>query len=339
MMNDLSPSPFHTDSRSHYSGVNPSFLLTGYTRMKLILCLLVSLAALGTGGPLYAAMFSALPVAPNVYAFIGDTGMRTYENEGMNANAGFIVTSAGVVVVDSGSSFQVAKAMHAAIRKVTRQPVKFVINTGGQDHRWLGNGYFKSLGAEIIASSKARADMEERSGMELEALQPTLREKLAGTEAGYPTRVFDKAETLRLGSEEIQILFFGGGHTPGDSVVWLPKSRTLFSGDLVFVDRLLGVLPFGNTKDWLVSFAAIENLAPKAIVPGHGQVCDLNRARKDTRDYLVLLRAHMKQALDQSMDLQTAISSLDQSAFKYLRHYELLSGGNASRTYLEMETE
>ena len=105
------------------------------------------------------------------------------------------------------------------------------------------------------------------------------------------------------------------------------------------MDRLLGVLPFGNTKDWLASLAAIENLAPKAIVPGHGQVCDLNRARKDTRDYLVLLRAHMKQALDQSMDLQTAISSLDQSAFKYLQHYELLSGGNASRTYLEIEIE
>lgn len=74
-------------------------------------------------------------VAPGIYAYIGETGLRTYENEGMNGNAGFIVTRAGVVVVDSGSSYQVAQRIHAAIRKVTKQSIKVVINTGGQDHR------------------------------------------------------------------------------------------------------------------------------------------------------------------------------------------------------------
>jgi len=313
-------------------------MLKGSKMMRIVLLLLVQLG-LSAGGNAWAVSFSPVSVAPNVYAFIGDTGMRSYENEGMNANSGFIVTPAGVVVVDSGSSYGVAKAMHAAIRKVTRQPVKYVVNTGGQDHRWLGNGYFKALGAEIIASRKAGADMEARGGMELEALRETVREKLAGTEPVYPTRLFDQSETLKLGGEEIQVLFFGGGHTPGDSVVWLPKSRLMFSGDLVFTDRLLGVLPFGSTRDWLASFAEIEKLAPKLIVPGHGKVCDLAKARKDTRDYLALLRGHMKKALDEGMDLQTAITSLDQSAFKELRHYELLSGGNANRTYLEMESE
>ena len=79
-------------------------------------------------------------VAPGIYASIGELGLRTYENEGMNGNVGFIVTDAGVVVVDSGSSYQVARKIHTAIRQVTQQPVKFVINTGGKDHRWLGNG-------------------------------------------------------------------------------------------------------------------------------------------------------------------------------------------------------
>jgi glyoxylase-like metal-dependent hydrolase (beta-lactamase superfamily II) len=304
-------------------------------RMKALFWLLV----LSVWGHAQAITLSPLEVAPHVYAFIGDTGMRSYENEGMNANAGFIVTSAGVVVVDSGPSYQVAKAMHDAIRKVTRQPVKFVINSGGQDHRWLGNSYFKSLGAEIIASRKARVDMEARGAMELEALRETSRDKLAGTEMVYPTKLFDQSETLKLGGEEIQILYFGGGHTPGDSVVWLPKSRVLFSGDVVFVDRMLGVLPFGSTRDWLVSFDKAMALTPKTIVPGHGQICDPVRARKDTRDYLALLRGHMKKALDDGLDLQAAISSLDQGAFKYLRHYEMLSGGNANRTYLEMESE
>lgn len=286
-----------------------------------------------------AVQLSPIQVGPGVYAFIGDTGMRSYENEGMNANTGFIVTRAGVVVVDSGSSYLVAKAMHAAIKKITQQPVKYVINTGGQDHRWMGNGYFKEQGAQLIASRKAHADMEERGAAELAALKPELREKLAGTQTVYPEWLLDKEETLLLGGEEIRIMHFQGGHTPGDAVVWLPKSRIVFSGDLVYVDRMLGILPVSNSKNWLASFEEFEKLKPRVIVPGHGKICDLQKARSDTKDYLVLLRKHMRKAYDAGSDLQKAIDTLDQRAFSHLQHYELLKGGNASRVYLEMESE
>ena len=298
--------------------------------------------------PLMFALFSAqavalqlapIQVAPGVYAFIGETGMRTYENEGMNANAGFIVSKAGVVVVDSGPSYQVAKAMHAAIKKITQQPVKYVINTGGQDHRWLGNGYFKEQGAQIIASSKALPDMEERGAMQLAGLKSELREKINGTQIVYPERLIEHKETLKLDGTEVQVLYFHGGHTPGDAVVWLPKSRTLFSGDHIYVDRLLGILPFSNSKDWLASFEEIEKLKPRVIIPGHGKICDLKKAQRDTKDYLVLLRKHMRKAIDAGAEMQKAIDTLNQSAFRNLENFELLKGGNASRVYLEMEAE
>ncbi len=309
---------------------------TTLTRMKNIYIFL-AFSLLSTQAS--AVQFSPVQVSTNIYAFIGDTGMRSYENEGMNANAGFIVTKAGVVVVDSGSTYLVAKAMHAAIKKITQQPVKYVINTGGQDHRWLGNGYFKEQGAQIIASRKALTDMQERGAMELAALKPELREKLTGTHIVYPERLFDQTDSIKLGGEEIQILFFQGGHTPGDAVVWLAKSRTLFSGDLVFADRMLGILPVSNSKDWLASVEKIEKLNPKVIIPGHGKVCDLTKARHDTKEYLTLLRNHMRKAYDAGSDLQQSINTLDQSAFRNLQHYDLLKGGNASRVYLEMETE
>jgi glyoxylase-like metal-dependent hydrolase (beta-lactamase superfamily II) len=288
-----------------------------------------------------AAALQLVPVqvAPNAYAFIGETGMRTYENEGMNANTGFIVSKAGVVVVDSGSTYLAAKAMHEAIKKITQQPVKYVINTGGQDHRWLGNGYFKEQGAQIIASRQAIPDMKERGAMQLAGLKRELREKINGTQLVYPDRLIEKKETLKLDDLEIQILFFHGGHTPGDAVVWLPKSRTLFSGDHIYVDRLLGVMPFSSSKNWQASFEEIEKLKPKIIIPGHGKVCDLSKAQRDTKDYLVLLRKHMRKAIDAGAEMQKAIDTLDQSAFRNLENYELLKGGNASRVYLEMEAE
>lgn len=304
--------------------------------MKAALALL---AALFFSTAAHALTLTPVKVAPDVYAFIGETGGRTYENYGMNANTGFIVTPGGVVVVDSGSGYLAAMAMHRAIRRVTSQPVKYVVNTGGQDHRWLGNGYFKKQGAEIIASRPARADMEQRGEAQIETLRLDLRKRLSGTRPVYPDRLFEQREILRLDGAEIHLLFFHGGHTPGDSVVWLPQQKVLFAGDLVYVDRLLGVLPFSNSRNWLASFEEMEKLKPGKIVPGHGRVCDLDQARRETRDYLRLLRGHMKKAVAGGVDLQTAIDSLDQEGFAYLQNYETLKGGNASRVYLEIEAE
>lgn len=292
---------------------------------------LTSFPALG------AVTFTPVPVAENVYAFIGETGMRTAANEGMNANSGFIVTSVGVVVIDSGSTWQVAQAIHSAIKTVTRQPVKIVVNTGGQDHRWLGNGYFKSIGAEIVAARPALADMQARGGTQLESLRQTLGEKMAGTLPVYPDRLFDQSDTMHMGDQEIQLLYFHGGHTTGDSVVWLPKQSVLFSGDLVFVDRLLGIFPFSNSQNWLDSFAAMEKLRPKLIVPGHGKVCDLAQARHDSRDYLQLLHDHMAQAVKNWVDMEVAINSLNDGDYRSLQNFDSLHRFNASNVYLELE--
>lgn len=307
--------------------------------MKTLFKAVPVLAALLYLSTAHALTLTPVKVAPDVYAFIGETGGRTYANYGMNANTGFIVTDEGVVVVDSGAGYLAARAMHLAIKRVTGKPVKYVVNTGGQDHRWLGNGYFREQGAEIIAARPARADMERRSGAQIEALRADLKDRLEGTRPVYPNRLFDQRETLRLGGTEIQLLFFSGGHTPGDSVVWLPQKKVLFSGDLVYADRLLGVLPFSNSRNWLASFEAMEKLKPGKIVPGHGLVCDLDQARRETRDYLRLLRSHMKKSFDGGVDLQTAINRLDQKNFARLQNYETLKGANASQVYLEIEAE
>ena len=125
-------------------------------------------------------------VAPGVYAFVGDTEGRTYENEALNANFGLVVTPQGAVLIDPGASFQGARQIAAAAQKVTTQPIRWVINTGGQDHRWLGNGYFQAQGAEIIAHANAQADMKTRGPAHLKANAPVLKDKMAGTEIVFP---------------------------------------------------------------------------------------------------------------------------------------------------------
>jgi glyoxylase-like metal-dependent hydrolase (beta-lactamase superfamily II) len=306
--------------------------------MNIIRYLVIVMLALMTAP---GRAWDAVPqkIADGVYAFIGEAGPRTTANEGMNANTGFVVTAAGVVVIDSGSSKQAAQKIEAAIRRITDQPIKYVINTGGQDHRWLGNSHFADQGIPVLANERTAADIADRGGMLFESLASQLGPDFAGTRIQKPTRSFAGRQTLTLADEVIELVFAGGGHTPGDIIVWLPKKRIAFAGDIVYVDRLLGVLQVSSVKHWLNSFDALAALQPVLIVPGHGAPATLDKARRETRDYLARLQAHMKQAVDRGDDMQTAIGTLDDRDFAYLPVYQELRGQNANRSYLEAEAE
>ena len=280
------------------------------------------------------------PVAPNVYAYVGDTEGRTYDNEALNANFGLVVTPAGAVLIDSGASLQGAQKIAEAAKKVTNQPIRWVINTGGQDHRWMGNGFFKNQGAEILAHANAQADMKNRGPEHLRSNAPVLKEKLVGTEVVLPTRWLTEADTpLQWGGVTVQVVHRGGGHTPGDSMVWLPQSGVVFTGDVVYVDRILGLHPVSKTKTWVQSFAALQALKPQVVVPGHGRVTTLAQAQKDTGVLLTALRTHMGKAVEAGTDIGAAVKSFDAAPFKHLQHVDVWLPQLANRTYLEMEME
>jgi glyoxylase-like metal-dependent hydrolase (beta-lactamase superfamily II) len=306
---------------------------------KLTLTLTVALTVALTALPVWAVDVVFKPVADGVYAYVGEIEGRTYDNEGLNANIGLVVTSAGAVLIDSGASFQSARKIHEAAQKVTSQPVKWVINTGDQDHRWLGNGYFTALGIETIAHAAAQADMKTRSGEHMEGLK-VLKERLDGTVPTPPTRfVSGNDSQLELGGTVFELKYRKGGHTPGDMVVWLPQKSVLFAGDVVYVDRVLGLHPVSNTRNWLESFAVIDALKPQTIVPGHGNVTNLATAQAHTRDLLLALRAHMKKAVDDGVDLSAAVKSFDGKPFANLKHADVWIPQLANQTYLEMERE
>ncbi len=280
------------------------------------------------------------PVAPGIYAHIGDKGARTVENEGLNANIGLIVAPGGAILIDSGATFSSARDIHAAVKRVTAQPVKWVINTGGQDHRWLGNGYFAAQGAELIAHTSARADMLARGGDQMQALRQTLGSKADGTTPRLPTRLIEGRDAvLELGGLNLELRHRGAAHTPGDLMIRVPVVNTVFSGDVVYVERMLGVIPVSNTRTWLEAFDALAQWNPAIIVPGHGAVTTLAIARRDTRDYLAALRVHMKKAVDDGTDVSVAIKSFPLGEFAKLLVAAEIHPGNASRAYLELERE
>jgi glyoxylase-like metal-dependent hydrolase (beta-lactamase superfamily II) len=278
-------------------------------------------------------------VTGEVYAIIGDLGNRSEENLGNNATFGFVVTSEGVVLIDSGGTYQGAQEIDRLIKSVTDMPVVTVINTGGQDHRWLGNGYFKDAGAQIIASKNAVEDQQSRTQDQFITLGNLVGDEgLHGTNAVYADNTFEDDLELQVGDTTFLILHQGQAHTPGDSFVWLPKEKVMLTGDIVYVERMLGVGTQSNSKSWIDVYQAMAAYEPEYLIPGHGQATDLDQAKKDTYDYLVFLRKSVSDFMESGGDI-TDISSVDQSKFEYLLNFETLSGRNAQQVYTELEWE
>lgn len=286
----------------------------------------------------FAETLAVQPVTDGVWAIVGPLEQRSPENLANNATFGLVVTPDGAVLIDPGGSWQGAEMLHAVIRTVTDQPVLHVINTGGQDHRWLGNGYWQAQGATVIASEAAVEDHRARADDHMIALSQFLGEGLGGTEPAYADVTFETDYTLEFGGLTFQIMHRGAAHTPGDSFVWLEERDVMFTGDIVYVDRLLGNGPARDTDSWIAVFEAMAAHQPAHIVPGHGGATDLASATRDTHDYLVNLRTQIGALIEAGGDIMDA-PQIDQSAWAYLDQFEALAGRNAQATFEEMEWE
>ena len=278
-------------------------------------------------------------VTQDVYAIVGELGNRTKDNLANNATFGFVVTAEGVVLIDSGGTYQGAQNIEILIKRVTDKPVVTVINTGGQDHRWLGNGYFKKQGAQIIASEKAVIDQNSRAQDQFIMLGNLVgNEVISDTNAVYADKTFAEQFSFEMGETIFEIYHSGQAHTPGDSYVWLPQKEVMFTGDIVYVERMLGVGTQSNSKSWIRVFETMAAYKPKYLIPGHGKATNLSQAKNDTYDYLVFLRNSVADFMENGGDISD-IGSVNQSKYSYLLNYESISGRNAQQVFTEMEWE
>ena len=280
-----------------------------------------------------------IEVIPNVFSAIGATAPPTYENSGHNNNLSFVITTDGVVVINSGASVRLASALHEEIKTITDQPVKLVINENGQGHAILGNLYWSQLGIDILAHEDAIHEIEENSYTILERMKSYNRDKAAGTEVVIPNKSFSEKSIFTLGDLEFHVLYLGPAHGPGDTQVWLPQLSLVIAGDMAFHERMLPIFENTCTKCWLETWD--EKFAPlnaTYVIPGHGHPTNMAQVTRFTRDYLEDLRAKVLEVLDNGGDLAEAFY-VDQERWRSLDTFEELAKRNAGRVFEEMEFE
>ena len=286
-------------------------------------------------------LMQAKQVVPAVYYVQGMSEMGSSANQNFISNAGFVVTPAGVVVVDALGSPELARRLVAEIAKVTRKPIHTVVLTHYHADHIYGLQVFKDLGARIVAHGAAREYLtSDTARLRLESsrqeLWPWVDEK---TRLVPADEWLADAKMLTVGGVRFDIQPVGPSHTAEDLVVYLPQQKVLFAGDLVFRNRI----PFvgqADSRHWIEAMQSLLKFDTRWVVPGHGPIS--NDAKADmtlTRDYLIYLREPMGRAAKDMEPFESAYASSDWSKFEKMPLFKSANRMNAYNTYLLMEQE
>ncbi len=275
-------------------------------------------------------------VIPGVWSAFGETGPGSYENSGHNNNLSFIITDDGVVVMNAGDNYLLAQSLHEEIKKLTKQPVKYVVLENSQGHAMLGSNYWHEQGAKIIAHKDAAKIIKEQGDGILQSMRSRARDKAFKTELAMPDIVIDDKYELNLGTWKLEVLYLGPSHSPGDLSLWIPAKKLMISGDLAFYQRMPPLFDDTDTAAWLETWKKFEAMDAQYVIPGHGVATNMTEVTKVTKGYLEFLRTKVADVLKNGGSLQDAYL-IDQRPFAYLDTYYELHIKNAGMVFREME--
>ena len=310
-----------------------------FKRLTLLAMLLASNLAHATANVDDYAM-KAEKVADGVYAIVSPAkSFPNAENKGWNSNSAFVETSEGLLVFDTGSSETIGKALIKAIRTVSNKPIKWVINSHSHGDHWLGNGAFVAeKPAQMIASDVA-IDLMKSGGHDWIDRFNTMSDGATGKFTPMPAKdAVVKAMARSFGDVEVQILFSGNSHSPGDIVFWMPQKSVLLTGDTMYTKRPPATFD-AQVRQWAVFLKELEGLKPQTVIPGHGPVSDVS-AVTNLHDYFHTLWQLVAKGYDDGLSDFEIAPSVKEKMLRfeaiYPGLYERL-GESVSHVYLQVE--
>jgi glyoxylase-like metal-dependent hydrolase (beta-lactamase superfamily II) len=244
-------------------------------RLGLVLGLCVALMS----AYVYGQQFGSEPAKLDLVKLADD--LYVIHNDFVPGNTTALITNAGVVLVDDKFEIDHANVM-AQLKKVTSQPVRYVINTHYHSDHSGGNAKLQALGARAVSSEKAHEKM------------------VSGKQPGLSDLTFDHQMHVRLGGKQIELFYFGRSHTDGDIVALFPQHRVLAAGDMfAYGDRTPELIDYaggGSAKEWPATLDKALGLNFDRVVPGHG---------------IVTTRAEMQKFRDSAQTLFTRVKTMN----------------------------
>ena len=305
------------------------------------LLLLVSTFAGAAGDTSVGVEVKPVRLSLHAYYVQGLSGAASADNQGFMSNAGFVITSEGVVVFDSLGSPALGNELIRQIRKITDQPIRRVIVSHYHADHIYGLQAFKALGAEIWAHRRGKEylasdEAANRLAQRREILFPWVNES---TRLLPADKWLDGDTSFKMGGLHFDLTYVGPAHSSEDMAMIVREEGVLYSGDMVFKGRVPYV---GNadSKAWLNALGRLLELKPKIMVPGHGKAStDATADLAFTRDYLLYLRNAMGTAVANMEPFEEAYAKTSWQQFEHLPAFQEANRVNAYNTYLLMESE
>ena len=302
--------------------------------LAVLVILLTFLTARGhADGP---ASLPVQEIAPGVYVHHGVHEEATLENEGGIANIGFVIGDAAVAVIDSGGSPMEGEALLKAIRQVTALPVRYVINTHFHPDHVMGNAAF--AGAEIIGHKNLPLGLLARRDTYVANYEAVFGAGSARDAIVVPDHLVADRESIDLGHRVLEIRAFPTAHTDSDLIVIDQSSKTLFAGDLVFLERTPAI--DGSILGWLKAIARLRQIPAERVVTGHGPVTAPWPAALDPEQaYFELLVRDIRKLLADGGSLQQATDMIGLSERGHWLLFDSYNARNVTAAYTELEWE
>ncbi len=217
-------------------------------------------------------------LSERVYYLYSKDGFPTPENKGVMCNITFVVTQAGVVVLDSGGSVQIGEMALRMIKTVTPKPVVAVFNSHYHGDHWLGNHAFVNAYGQDLPIYSLAENMRIVKGVEgslwHRLMEQWTNQATLGTKIVPPNRVVDHGQELSFGDTRLRMHFYGKAHTPCDLSVEIVEDRVTYVGDVAMQNRIAniddGSYP-GTFKYYEGLSANTRNAKDQLWLPGHGR--------------------------------------------------------------------
>ncbi|WP_338495460.1 quinoprotein relay system zinc metallohydrolase 1 [Pseudomonas sp. WP18] len=261
-------------------------------------------------------------IAADTWLLEGSTENFAKANGGNIVNSGFIVTDAGVVVIDTGPSKRYGEALRQAIAATTDKPIIQVLLTHHHPDHVLGNQAFGDVPIGALAGTTQL--LREQGDALAENMYRLVGDWMRGTEVLLPTQVLEPGP-LQVGNHSLRLLQMAG-HTGADLAILDETTGVLFAGDLVFYERALTTPNSPGLDVWLHDLDTLQALPWKLIVPGHGPVASDSDPFVQMRDYLGWLDQLMREGAARGDDMAEMIRSPIPERFAAisLSRYELI---------------
>ncbi len=279
-------------------------------------------------------------VATNTWVMHGPRELPNPQNKGFMNNPGFVKTSAGLVIIDPGSTLQVGEHVLTEIKKVSDQGIVAIFNTHIHGDHWLANQAIKAAYPEvkIYGHTEMLAEIKDGEGDNWVNLMDNMTEGASkGTIVVGPNKAVNNTDAIKVGDTEFKIHHFGVAHTKTDIMIEVVENSVVFLGDNVLSLRI----PRTTDGTFAGNIATIKTILEspiKTYVPGHGPTGDKTMVEYYLNYLTLVYKAAQKTFADDldSSDVFT-ITKETTTAYKDWHGYDDLLGPQGAQAYSEVE--